>query len=71
MSAVFLEIGTENKNVIHISSTELVEVSGKSFIDVGLEGRRTVAKTKREDKVFKEAITGGEGSLPFVPLLDA
>ena len=43
----------------------------ESVIDKLLKGGRSIGESKGHDQIFKESISGSEGSFPFITFLDS
>ena len=59
-----------NEDVVHAGDAVIINQAFQGLVNVGLERRRSVRQPKGYNQVFKLAISGPEGSLPTIGLLD-
>jgi hypothetical protein len=70
MPLVFFLCLRIDKDVIKVHNAIFIKDASHSFINIGLEYCRRVAKAKWHDHIFIMAISRAERHLPFVALSD-
>jgi hypothetical protein len=64
---VFFKSVGVNEHIIEIHSAKSVKIGSENIIDEILEGCRGIGETKWHNQGLEKAISGLEGSLPFLP----
>jgi hypothetical protein len=67
MFLVFFKSVGVNEGIIKICSAKSVEVGSENIVDEILEGGWGIGETKCHNQGLEKAISGSEGSLPFLP----
>jgi hypothetical protein len=67
MCLVFFKSVIVNKGIIEVYSIKSVEIGSKNIVDEILQGCWGIGKTKWYNQRLEKAISGLEGSLPFLP----
>ena len=66
MKNVFFKGIGIDEDVIHVCDSELIKTFADDFVDVGLEGTRSIGETERHDAVLEVTITSAERRFVFV-----
>ena len=70
MCTVAVKIVRVYQDIIKVTNAENIQEFPKGVIDKALAGCRSIGKFKGHNKEFKQAITGPEGSFPFITVLN-
>jgi hypothetical protein len=68
MFLVFFKSMRVNKDVIDVHSAKLIKVGSENIVDKILKSCRAIGETTWHDQRLKKAISGLEGSLPYLPI---
>jgi hypothetical protein len=67
MFLVFFKSIRVNEHIVKVCGAKLIEVGSKNIIDEVLKYCQGTGKTKWYKQRFEKAISGMEGSFPFLP----